>query len=217
VEISGWKGDKIVGNLCELDYQQHAEHVRRASLPVSFVLITRDDGKIRQVPYEEYRDNPDVARRATGIRYEPEDESVLLGLLRREQARREQLKTGNFKIHLQSLTDSRIQAEAERIVSEFGVLTEPNSPNKTHYMVQLSPGIDLLYGSREIDTLLDMLPYKSLSMSGLKGEKGLWLMVSKDENRDQTLLPKKASVKQQLKEAQLPVPSDRPKPREEVR
>jgi hypothetical protein len=217
VEISGWKGDKIVGNLCELDYQQHAEHVRRASLPVFSVLITRDDGKIRQVPYEEYRDNPDVARRATGIRYEPEDESVHLGLLRREQARREQLKTGNFKIHLQSLTDSLIQAEADRIVSEFGVLIEPNSPNKTHYMVQLSPGIDLLYGSREIDTLLDMLPYKSLSMSGLKGEKGLWLMVSKDENRDQTLLQKKASVKQQLKEAQLPVPSDRPKPREEVR
>jgi hypothetical protein len=42
-------------------------------------------------------------------------------------------------------------------------------------------------------------------------------MVSKDENRNQTLLPKKASVKQQLKEAQPPVPSYRPKLGEDVR
>jgi hypothetical protein len=217
VEISGWKGDKVVGNLYELDYQQHAAHVRRAALPVSSVLITLDDGQTRQVPYEEYRNNPDAIRRATGIRYEPEDESVLMGLLCREQARREQLKTGNFKIHIQSLTDNRIQAEAKRIVSEFRGLTEPNSPNKTHYMVQLSRGFSILSGSKEIDRLFDALPYKSLSMSGLNGEKGIWLMVSKDENRDQPVLSKKASVKNQLKEARPFIPADRPKSQEEVR
>ena len=165
----------------------------------------------------QYRNNPDVARRATNIRYEPEDESVLRGLLRREQTRCEQLKTGNFKIHIQSLTDNRIQAEAERIVSEFRGLTEPNSPNKTHYMVQLSRGFSNLSGSKEVDRLFDTLPYKSLSMSGLNGEKGIWLMVSKDENRDQPVLPKKASVKNQLKEARPFIPADRPKSQEEVR
>jgi len=217
VTITGWKGDKVMGNLYELDYQQHAEHVRRASLPVSSVLITRDDGQTRQVSFKEYRDNPDVSRRATGIRYEPKDESVLRGLLRREQERHEQLKAGNFKIHIQSLTDNRIQAEAKRIVSEFRGLTEPNSPNKTHYMVQLSRGFPLSYGSAEIDRLFDAIPYKSLSMSGLNGEKGIWLMVSKDENRDQTVRQKKASVKKQLKEARPPISGDRPKSQEEVR
>jgi len=217
VEISGWKGDKVVGNLYELDYPEHAAHVRRAALPVSSVLITLDDGQTRQVGYEEYRNNPDVVRWATNIRYEPEDESVLRGLLRREQTRCEQLKTGNFKIHMQSLTDNRIQAEAERIVSEFRGLTEPNSPNKTHYMVQLSRGFSNLSGSKEIDRLFDTIPYKSLSMSGLNGEKGIWLMVSKDENRDQPVLSKKASVKNQLKEARPFIPADRPKSQEEVR
>jgi hypothetical protein len=217
MELSSRQGDKVIGNLYELDYQQHAEHVRRAALPVSSVLITLNGGETRQVPYDEYRDNPDVARRATGIRYEPEDESVLMGLLNREKARREQLKIGNFKIHLQSLTDNRIQAEAERIVSEFRGLTEPNSPNKTHYMVQLSRGFAYLSGSREIDRLFDSIPYKSLSMSGLNGEKGIWLMVSKDENRDQTVRQKKASVKKQLKEARPPISGDHPKSQEEVR
>jgi hypothetical protein len=140
-----------------------------------------------------------------------------MGLLCREQTRCEQLKTGNFKIHMQSLTDNRIQTEAERIVSAFRELTEPNSPNKTHYMVRLSHGFSVLSGSAEMDRLFDALPYKSLSMSGLNGEKGIWLMVSKDENRDQPVLSKKASVKNQLKEARPFIPTDRPKSQEEVR
>jgi hypothetical protein len=217
VEISGLKSGKVMGNLYELDYPEHAEHVRRAALLLSTVLLTLNDDQTRQVGYKEYRNNPDVARRATNIRYEPEDESVLRGLMRREQTRCELLKTGNFKIHMQSLTDNRLQAEAERIVSGFRELTEPNSPNKTHYMVQLSRGFSNLSGSKEVDRLFDTLPYKSLSMSGLNGEKGIWLMVSKDENRDQPVLSKKASVKNQLKEARPFIPADRPKSQDEVR
>ena len=84
-------------------------------------------------------------------------------------------------------------------------------------MVRLSPGFSVLSGSAEMDRLFDAIPYKSLSMSGLNGEKGIWLMVSKDENRDQPVLPKKASVKNQLKEARPFIPADRPKSQEEVR
>ena len=49
---------------------------------------------------------------------------------------------GDFKAHVTALHDSRIETEARRIVDKLKNLSAPNSPNKTHFMVEISPHFD---------------------------------------------------------------------------
>ena len=72
-------------------------------------------------------------------RNEADDESVVQGALRREHDRRERMPRGHIAVHVQKLEESRIQTEADRLASELQNLTEPNTPDKTHFMVEVSP------------------------------------------------------------------------------
>ena len=54
--------------------------------------------------------------------------------------------------------DSRIEAEAQRIVAEMKRQDSPNSPNKTHFMVELSPYFMQLASTKDTDRLFAMLP-----------------------------------------------------------
>lgn len=53
-------------------------------------------------------------------------------------------KTEGFKAHITALHDSRIETETRRIVDKLKDLSAPNSPNKTHFMVEISPHFDAL-------------------------------------------------------------------------
>jgi hypothetical protein len=75
-----------------------------------------------------------------------------------------------------------IEAEAHRIVKEMRNLKEPNSPNKTHYMVELSR--EFLIEDGRTDRLFSLLPYKTLSFSNLKDRKGIFAFVRQDQPRD---------------------------------
>jgi hypothetical protein len=74
------------------------------------------------------------------------------------------------------------EAEAQRIVTEMRNLKEPNSPNKTHYMVELSR--EFLIEDGRTDRLFSLLPYRTLSFSNLKDRKGIFAFVRQDEPRD---------------------------------
>ena len=77
-----------------------------------------------------------------------------------------------------------IEAEAQRIVTDMKRLAAPNSPDKNHFMVEVSPYFTKLASSRDTDQLLAMLPYKSLHLSSVKDRFGIYALVDKNENRD---------------------------------
>ncbi len=102
----------------------------------------------------------------------------------------------------QPLTKEDVKAEAARILSRLQAEREPNSPNGTHYMAQVSP--DFLYRAKTKDTdkLFSLLPFQSLTLSTLNDCKGIYAIISKDENRRQPLQKRKPSVRNKLKQAQ---------------
>lgn len=87
----------------------------------------------------------------------------------------------------QPLTKEDIQAEAASLLRKLQAEREPNSPSGTHYMAQISPDFLFRASTKDQDKLLTMLPFRSLSFSNLKDRKGVFALISKDEDRNQVL------------------------------
>ena len=79
-------------------------------------------------------------------------------------------------------------------------LAAPNSPDKNHFMVEVSPYFTKLASSRDTNRLIAMLPYKSLHLSSVKDRFGIYALIDKNENRDKNILKPRASVRKQLSE-----------------
>ena len=128
----------------------------------------------------------------------PNDPDALKWLLREEHRNREQLPPGDFKAHIAALHDGLIETEARRIVREMKRHDTPNSPNKTHFMVELSPAFMQLANTKDIDRLFSKLPYKTLSFSKIEGRHGTYALIDKGENRDKEIKKPRPSVRAQL-------------------
>ena len=102
------------------------------------------------------------------------------------------------KAHVTALHDSRIETEARRIVDKLKDLSAPNSPNKTHFMVEISPHFDALASTKDNDRLFAMLPYKSLCFTSIKDRHGVYAMINKDERRDVNIRKPRPSIRKQL-------------------
>lgn len=113
--------------------------------------------------------------------------------------------------HLLSLPLKRadIKAEASRILGQFRDAAEPNSPNGTHFMTQVSPDFWERAKQKDRDRLMDMLPFASLSLSTLNGHRGIYALIAKDEDRSRPLILRKPSVRKKLHE---PPAAGDPKP-----
>ena len=129
------------------------------------------------------------------------------------QVRREQ--------HLRTpLSQEEIKTEAARLLSELQKPQEPNSPNGTHFMAQISPDFLARSNSKDTEKLMAMLPFKSMSFSGLNDRKGHFVLISKEEDRSQPLRKTRSSVRKNLKKApEKPAPgaAKKRKPEREVR
>lgn len=136
------------------------------------------------------------------VRYEmqPRDPKLLQAAIRQEQRSREPARPGDFKEHLAELHTGLIEAEAQRIATDMKRLAAPNSPDKNHFMVEVSPYFTKLASSRDTDQLLAMLPYKSLHLSSVKDRFGIYALVDKNENRGKNIRKPRASVRKQLSE-----------------
>ena len=75
----------------------------------------------------------------------------------------------------------------------------PNSPNKTHFMVELSPAFMQLAATKDTDRLFSMLPYKTLAFSKIEGRHGTYALIDKGENRDREIRKPRPSIRAQLK------------------
>ena len=104
--------------------------------------------------------------------------------------------------HLLTLPLSKedIQKEAARILSRLQAEREPNSPDGTHFMAQISPDFLARAKTRDQNRLMAMLPFSSHSLSTVAGRVGVFVLISKDENRSQPLCRRKPSVREKLSE-----------------
>lgn len=213
VELTGTQGGTIRGNLYELDYQQHFRHVVEASQPVSVNRLFYEHGT-RDISDGRYFDGSPDRVLGNFLRYEaqPHDPAVLQEALRQEQHSRGRAVPDDFKAHVTALHDSRIETEARRIVDKLKDLSAPNSPNKTHFMVEISPHFDALASTKDNDRLFAMLPYKSLCFTGMKDRHGLYAVIGKDENRDKEVRRPALPSAGSYPKPNRPKPRKRPRP-----
>lgn len=113
------------------------------------------------------------------------------------EARHEYLMTKPLKV-------ADIRAEAEKILHCFQTEQEPNSPNATHFMAQVSPDFLRRAKTKDTDRLMEFLPFASLLLSTLEGRTGVFALISKDENRQQPIRLRKPSVRKTLHESSIP-------------
>ena len=200
IELTGKERGKIKGNLYELDYAKHYERVKEKELPADTVKLIYERGE-REIPAGRFfNGNPDP-QLGKFERFEalPDDPDALQSLLQEERRSREQLPPGDFKAHITALRDGLIETEARRIVREMKRHYEPNSPNKTHFMAELSPAFMRLAATKDTDRLFSMLPYKTLSFSKIEGRHGTYALIDKGENRDREIRKPRPSIRAQLK------------------
>ncbi len=200
VELTGKERGKIKGSLYELDYAKHYERVKDKELAADTVKLIYEHGE-QMIPAGQYfSGNPDP-QLGKFERFEalPNDPDALQFLLQEERRSREQLTPGDFKAHIAALHDGLIETEARRIVGEMKRHYAPNSPDKSHFMVELAPAFMRLASTKDTDRLFSMLPYKTLSFSSIEGRHGTYALIDKGENRDKEIRKPRPSVRAQLK------------------
>ena len=199
IELTDREHGKIKGNLYELDYSRHYERVKEKGLPADTVKLIYERGE-QTIPAGQYFNGSPDPQLGKFERFEaqPNDPEALHFLMREEKRSYDRLKPGDFKAHITVLHDSRIEAEAQRILAEMKRQDSPNSPNKTHFMVELSPYFMQLASTKDTDRLFAMLPYKTLSFSKIEGRHGTFAFLDKSEDRSRNIRKARPSVRAQL-------------------
>ena len=199
VELTGKENGIIKGNLYELDYPQHFREGVEKFLPADNYTLLYEHGERVQPAGMYFDGNPDPQLgKFERFEAQPNDPEALHFLMREEKHSYDRLKPGDFKAHITALHDSRIEAEAQRIVAEMKRQDSPNSPNKTHFMVELSPYFMQLASTKDTDRLFAMLPYKTLSFSKIEGRHGTFAFLDKSEDRSRNIRKARPSVRAQL-------------------
>ena len=199
VELTGKEDGKLKGNLYELDYEQHFRRVIEKSVPADNYTLVYEHGE-RSIPAGQYFDgNPDPQLgKFERFEAQPNDPEALRGVLMEEQRSREKLRPGDFKAHVTMLHDNRIEREACRVVGKMKLLQEPNGPDKTRFMVELSPYFVRLATEKDADRLFSMLPYQTLTFSKSKDSFGTYALIDKGEDRSKGIRKPRPSVRAQL-------------------
>ena len=200
IELTGKERGKIKGSLYELDYAKHYERVKDKGLAADTVKLIYEHGE-QMIPAGQYFSGSPDPQLGKFERFEalPNNPDALQWLLQEEHRSREELLPGDFKAHIAALHDGLIETEARRIVGEMKRHDTPNSPDKTHFMVELSPAFMQLASTKDTDRLFSMLPYKTLSFSSIEGRHGTYALIDRGENRDKEIRKPRPSVRAQLK------------------
>ena len=199
VELTGTEGGKIKGNLYELDYEKHYERVKDNTLAAGTVTLVYEHGTREQPADRRFDGYPDPQLgKFERFEVQPKDPEALQSLLREEKHSRDKLTPGDFEAHIEALHNNLIEREARRIVADMKKLSAPNSPDKSHFMVELSPSFMRLASTKDTERLFSMLPYKTLAFSQIKNSYGTYALIGKDENRNRQIRKPRPSVRAQL-------------------
>ena len=101
----------------------------------------------------------------------------------------------------QPLTADEIKTEAVRLLGKLQEPTQPNSPGGTHFMAEVSRDFMERAGAKDTAALQKLLPFRSLALSNLKDRKGVFAVISREEDRTQPLRSRKPSVRSKLQQA----------------
>ena len=101
----------------------------------------------------------------------------------------------------QPLTADEIKEEAARLMGKLQEPVQPNSPGGTHFMAEVSRDFMERAGAKDTAALQKLLPFRSLALSNLKDRKGVYAIISKEEDRTQPLRSRKPSVRSKLQQA----------------
>lgn len=214
VELVGSGEKGLRGNLYQQDQHRLAKFTERAASPYTDVTVTFFGGREVRIPEKEYNYETIPGLKyhygdIKDVRHEADDESVVQGALHREHERRERMPRGYIAVHVQKLEESRVQTEADRLASALQSLTEPNTPDKTHFMAKVSPYFLPLASQDDIHRLFEKVRKQvdqPMYISQVDGKKGLHFFMRREERAlEQTQKP---SIKAQL--AAKPVPGDKP-------
>ena len=106
VELTGAANGTVQGNLYELDYQQHFQHIREVALPVGANRLIYESGMREIGPKKHFDSRPDKYF-GEFVRYEmqPRDPELLQAAIRQEQRSREPARPGDFKEHIAHRAD----------------------------------------------------------------------------------------------------------------
>lgn len=199
VTITDSEDEKMKGSLYELDYPQHFKHVIDHALPADTYTLFYEKGEREQLAKQCFDAAPEPQLgKFERFEVKPNDPEALRYILQEEKHRLDKLPLGNFKEHIAALQDSRIESEARRILSGLQTLKEPNNPNTTHFMVEVSLYFTQLASSKDTDRLLAILPFKTLTLGNLKDRRCIYAMVAKDENRNKDIRKPRQSIRAQL-------------------
>lgn len=121
VEITGMEGDKVMGNLIELDYDAHVDQMQKLTVPVEKVAVTFEDDATVYLPFRSYRREAIPLEETHGeivsVSYLPENAKELDMILRRERFKLGfHAKTGNIEDHIHKL------AVQHGVTEKLGVL-----------------------------------------------------------------------------------------------
>lgn len=199
IELTGTEHGKVKGNLYELDYARHYERVKDKELAADTVRLIYEHGT-RDIPAGQYFAGNADTLYGKFERFEaiPNAPDALRFLLQEEKHSREQLAPGDFKAHIAVLHNGLIETEARRIVAEMKRRDTPNSPDKTHFMVELSNAFMQLANSKDLDRLFSMLPYQTLSFSKIEGKHGTYALIDKNKSRNKDIRKRRPSIRAQL-------------------
>ena len=121
VEITGKEGDKVRGNLIELDYDAHVDRMQKLTVAVEKVAVTFEDEATFYLPFRSYRREAIPMEEKHGeivsVNYLPENAKELDMILRRERFKLGfHAKTGNIEGHIHKL------AVQHGVTEKLGVL-----------------------------------------------------------------------------------------------
>lgn len=200
VHILGYENGTIRGDLYPLDYPKHVDHVKKhAFAPATVTLYTKNNPiNPKEISYQEYKENVIPFASIDSTIIHSDDPISFQNFLNTEITKRDEMsRLGDFTKHIIQLGENRITDEAERISAELLSYPKPNSPAETHFMTKLSVYFATGITNRDLERLMDKIPFHSLSFSKIKGKEGLQALVSKEEIRE-FQKGKKSSIKDLL-------------------
>jgi hypothetical protein len=219
LEVKGvdMKTGAVTGDLYELDYRKHAEHVRKSAVPASAVTFYDATGKQERMSVDDYKNAKGYELpKHNRMRHEPENPKALLALLQQEKEANEQncesKHNHDFQYHVGDLHDGRVTFEAARITKALDRIVQPNSPDKNRFMIAIEHHIVQFASNEQLDKLTNALLFKDVSLSTIKGRRGMYAVVGKDEILRARKPKVKPPITERLKEkaAQISVKNDAP-------
>ena len=130
MELTGIDRGKVTGNLYELDYQKHYQHVKDVSLLTGNTKLVYEHGERTQEAGQRISGDADPALgKFLHFEEQPKDPAALRGILWDEQYHREHFDAGNIKEHIEKLSGKEQKPSLRKQLAK-GKETVKTAPKK---------------------------------------------------------------------------------------